>query len=373
MNKSSSHFALFAPVDIVPSLSDIVKSKAKLSEVMDHFKRTLLCKIHGNGFPIKTVFIRYLSLPPKRVFDVLGAFIIALKIVMRIRRNTEKYTLCHGHTIYPDGLAAILVGKFYNISTVLTVHGSDVHSIRVNSFEFRVSRYAMNNANVIVSVSQSLKRQIIEKFDISKSKVMVINNGVSSTFSQVDKDYKIRNQYKIPNNAPVFIFIGNFVPIKDPALLINAFSRVSKHIPNAHLIMVGEGYLRNDIQKIGQNSDYHNKIHFTGSISHHNLASYLLESNILCISSKNEGWPTIIFEAFSCGVPIVATSVGGIAEAIPDDSYGLLVPYGDPGIFSRAMIQAIGMKWDKKKLIDYAKNNSWDQMAEQYFQCYKKS
>jgi teichuronic acid biosynthesis glycosyltransferase TuaC len=89
------------------------------------------------------------------------------------------------------------------------------------------------------------------------------------------------------------------------------------------------------------------------------------------VSSVGEGWPNVIFEAMICNKPVIATSVGGIPEAICSSDYGLLVPPKDPAAMSDAMQRALDMQWCRGKIAQYAKDNSWTKVGEKYNQIYR--
>jgi teichuronic acid biosynthesis glycosyltransferase TuaC len=369
MSKTSK-IKLIAPIDIIPSFNEIRVSTNSTAELFDHFRRTLFTKTREIYNPVYTHCIRYVSFPPKIYFDLLGAMQIAIRVIMKIGNNSEEYVLCHGHTLYPDGLASILIGKFLRIKKFVTVHGSDVHSVRKKSFIFRMNQFTMNQADGIITVSNDLKKQVQSNYNIDSDKIRVINNGVSPLFSSSSTRFNVRKNNNIPEKVILFLFVGNFVPVKDPLNMIEAFKKLSKNIKSAHLIMIGQGYLKPQLETMITNYELNNQIHLIGSVHHEELAQYMKQSDVLCISSVREGWPTIIFESFSCGLPIVSTSVGGISEAIVDFENGILVPAQNPEKLSQAMIKASSIKWDREKLIQYAMENSWENISRKYLKFY---
>lgn len=366
---------LFSPVDIIPSFSDMSNAsgfKNKTNEIIDHFKRTIFTRLKELKNPVRVNSIRYIAPPPKKIFIIIGIIQVFIKTLIKIQNISKSIYLFHGHTIVPDGVVTVLLGKYFNFPKVITVHGSDVNAIKKNSILFKLSLFAINNADKVTCVSCDLKNELIKKFKITGNNISVINNGVSPTFHRIKHSNEIRQKYKILHDAPLYLFVGSLLPVKDPTTLLVAFKRVLKTVKDANLIIVGDGYLKNEMEIYISIEGLKSNVHFSGHINHRDVAKYMLESDFLCISSIKEGWPTIIFEALSCGLPVISTDVGGISEALVSSDYGIIVPPGNPERFANAMINSLNKRWDHNKIRNYAHNNSWGKVAKKYLNVYEK-
>ena len=367
---------IYAPVDITPSIRRIIRQFRLIDmfrELKDHFERIFFQKLPDLEEPVRGKCIRFVSIPPQSLFAFVNGFSLFSRALIPIYklRKTFKFNIIHSHTIIPDGLAGALLGKLFKCPTIVTAHGSDIHSIKKSSSVYKTINYVLNSTDAITCVSQDLKERIAN-FGVTEEKIFVIPNGVSIQFSKGNKIKNLRKQFDIPENAPFFLFVGSLRPIKDPLTLLLSFKKVLQKKSNAHLIMVGSGEMEKEVYSYVKKLNITRQIDFTGAIPHKEVANYMNSCDIFCLSSLQEGWPTVLFEAISFGKPIVATNVGGIPEAICSEDYGFLVPPNQPDKMAVAMLEAAQKKWNHNKIRNYAHNNTWDKVAKKYFDVYEK-
>jgi glycosyltransferase involved in cell wall biosynthesis len=86
-------------------------------------------------------------------------------------------------------------------------------------------------------------------------------------------------------------------------------------------------------------------------------------ADVLCLASSSEGWPNVVHEALSCGLPVVATNVGAVPEMIPSDQFGLVVPVGDVPALTEALALALQKPWQRAAIAAWGNSRSWDQVA----------
>ena len=363
---------LYVPIDITPSLS-LIKNKSglinKVNELRFQLKRTLLSNLTSFNDPVKGRYVRFASIPPKSFFPFSVGIAQFLRIALVLERN-NKCDVVHGRNVLLGGLAAVLLGKWLKRPTVVTAIGSDIHSIGNNPIARRTTRYVLNHADIITCVTKELKDRMVHHLGISKDKIKPITNGINLEFSKGAHIKNIRKKLEIPHGAPLFLSVANLVQVKDPFTLLMAFKKVS-HKTSAHLIMVGGGVLENEVLAYLERLDLNDRVHLTGGIPHEEIPSYMNACDVFCLSSLREGWPNVLFEAMIFGKPVVATHVGGIPEAVYSEEYGLLVPPAQPDRMSGAMLEALQKKWNHRKIMDYAENNSWEIVARKYFDIYR--
>jgi teichuronic acid biosynthesis glycosyltransferase TuaC len=105
------------------------------------------------------------------------------------------------------------------------------------------------------------------------------------------------------------------------------------------------------------------RITLLGEIRHDQIAGHMKRADVLCLSSLREGYPNVLLEALACGLPIVATNVGGVPEIVTDGSLGILVPLGQPAELAQALDAALGRQWDRAVLRQAVRGRSWQQGA----------
>lgn len=133
-----------------------------------------------------------------------------------------------------------------------------------------------------------------------------------------------RSLLQIPEEAPLIGNVGRLVPIKDLRTLLSAMV----HVPDAHLAVLGDGELRQDLELFARSLGLAHRVHFTGWVT--NVAEAMSDMDLVVLSSLNEGTPVSLIEAAACGKAVAATDVGGVRYVVDDGITGLLSPPRDP-------------------------------------------
>ncbi len=132
---------------------------------------------------------------------------------------------------------------------------------------------------------------------------------------------------------------ARLVPVKaHHDVLIPAFAQLVRQINDAELILIGDGPQREELQLLMQRLGIESAVHFSGHQDNSRVYEELAKADVYVHSSHEEGLPFAVLEAMAVGLPVVATRVGGVPEAVRDGVTGLLVPPGDVAAFSEAMV-----------------------------------
>ena len=241
----------------------------------------------------------------------------------------ERLDLLHVHYAIPHASAAymaqqILKDQGVEIPFVTTLHGTDITLVGKNpSFE-PVINFSINKSNKVTAVSENLKKETFELFDI-KNNIEVIPNFICL------KEYKLDNNdyYKkrfAPNNEKVICHVSNFRKVKRIEDVIIAFEGISKEM-DVKLLLVGDGPERARLEQISRNSKFSKNIFFLGSLK--STKEVLNISDLFILPSSKESFGLSALEAMACGVPVIASGSGGIPEVISHGESGLLNSVGD--------------------------------------------
>jgi glycosyltransferase involved in cell wall biosynthesis len=101
-------------------------------------------------------------------------------------------------------------------------------------------------------------------------------------------------------------------------------------------------------------------VHFLGAYPSDRLKLPLSAADVFVLATSYEGWANVFLEAMACGLPVVATDVGGNAEVVCRGDLGTIVPFGDASALASALAAALARKWDRDAIAGYAQQNSWD-------------
>jgi teichuronic acid biosynthesis glycosyltransferase TuaC len=288
---------------------------------------------------IRVTYPRFIAFPGARFRCLYGVFCyLACRHVVRKHVREGRIDLIHAHTIMPDGFAALLLGDEFNIPVVCTVHGSDIsiypHESRAMLL---VTKWALRRINHLIAVSEDLGKKV--NVLIGSREVRVIRNGADEELFRANAKWAARTLLNLPAKAKIVLFIGNLLRVKGPEYLLQAVSHLGSS--NFLLYIVGDGMLRDNLRAQAEQLGISARCVFVGTRPHEEIASWLSAADCLVLSSISEGFPTIIAEAMMCGVPVVATAVGGIPEVVKHGSTGLLVQPRDPLSLGEAIRSAL--------------------------------
>jgi glycosyltransferase involved in cell wall biosynthesis len=172
---------------------------------------------------------------------------------------------------------------------------------------------ALQRADAVVSVSQNLAGQV-ECLGIDRSKIHVIYNGVDGKRFTPGSRLEARRQLGIPEDEKTILYVGNLVPIKGLEVLVEACSILAKSGQSFSCHLIGNGPLRRKLERQSEWLRIDNRLHFHGSISQQQLPAWYRAADLVVLASYSEGLPNVLLEAIACGIPFVATRVGGIPE-----------------------------------------------------------
>ncbi|MBN2089693.1 glycosyltransferase family 4 protein [candidate division KSB1 bacterium] len=275
-----------------------------------------------------------------------------------------KFDLILVHYAYPEGLAAAYFSKKYNCPLVLKIHGSDIN-IDVNYWGRRIGVIkALNAAHVIFAVSEALKRKIVT-LGIPSTKIQRLYNAVDAGFTVQDQTL-CRQQLNLLPDKKYILFVGNLIPIKGISNLIEAFHQyLIEGNSDVNLLLIGTGPLRSFLQQKIENLNLEDRITLVGARPHAEIPIWMNACDLLCLPSYNEGFPVTLIEARACGLPFVASCVGGIPELVTTTDSDLLVPPGDINALGMALKQKLsGLKSSPSVRISRF-NRTWKDVAEE--------
>lgn len=198
----------------------------------------------------------------------------------------------------------------------------------------------------------------IKHFYIKSDKILYNSIDVDE-FNQKKKTItrSFRKEYNIPDNAIIIAFVGRLTKEKGIEELEKAVLRINETRKDVYMIAAGEGYLRESLEtNAGDN------IFFTGNLCKDDVIALLCESDIFCLPSVSEGFPTTVLEAAVCEDYIVSTYRGGTRELIKDKSYGLILPDNEWEALSRALEDLL----DKKEYREQAARKTYEEVASKY-------
>jgi L-malate glycosyltransferase len=253
--------------------------------------------------------------------------VLASKLVDVVKY--EKLDLLHVHYAIPHASAAymakqILATEGIHIPVVTTLHGTDITLVgRDASFE-PVITFAINQSDAVTAVSESLRRDTFEHFQI-KNEVEVIPNFINPEEYEFSHQSLAKEKYA-PNGEKVVVHISNFRPVKRVEDVIKIFDKIRKEIPSK-LLLVGDGPDRYKCEALCRELHACNDIIFLGKVKATNQV--LSISDLFLLPSESESFGLAALEAMASGVPVISSNTGGLPEVNQQGYSGYLREVGD--------------------------------------------
>ena len=164
-------------------------------------------------------------------------------------------------------------------------------------------------------------------------------------------------------------FVGDLIEIKRADKLIEIFELIRKRVSKVKFIVVGDGHLRRKMEKQAKRKGL--DVLFTGRLDQSEVAKYMNAMDVMILPSRSEGWPCVVLEAQACGTCVIGSSNGGIPEAIGFGEY--VVEEGEEfeDRMAHKIVQVFEKGYNKEKLIERAKNFTWERIAQMEKKIYK--
>ena len=285
---------------------------------------------------------------------IIGVFSFLVKFFFKIR------------SIKPDivqaldlnmGLAAWLPKKILKIPYVVWGRGDDVY--KINRFERIRTKPILQNADAILALTENMQ---IKLKNIYNTEIFIVPNGIdleeyAGETLFPDKKTDTKN----------ILFVGRLRPVKGVQYLITAMKKIHEEMPDAKLIIVGEGEERECLAALSIQLGIQKYVKFIGKVEHEKVKTFMQQADVFVLPSLSEGFPNVILEAMACGLPVIATRVGGIPDIISNGTNGYLVDVKDTNDMANKIIFLLSDDILRKKISDnnrdLVKKYAWDNVT----------
>jgi glycosyltransferase involved in cell wall biosynthesis len=189
-------------------------------------------------------------------------------------------------------------------------------------------------------VSADIAAGVVSHRVARRDKVHVVPNGIdTSRFAGDRGDASSRRAIGIPPGARVVGTVGRLSPVKRQDLLIRAFARSLASVPDAHLLVVGDGPLMGELRDLAASLGIEDRVHFVGYQAE--PETLLGAMDLFALTSRSEGMPLVVLEAWAAGLPVIASRVGGLPEMLGDGQAGVLFESGDEAALAAALCELL--------------------------------
>jgi len=295
--------------------------------------------------------------------------LLATRLLSRLRPD-----IIHAHEILAPTSAAFLTKYFHGWPFITTIHRGgvrgDIYKIKRRLFGMRRFNVLLQKVDAFIVISREIDDELAE-LNVPFEKRIFIPNGVDTeVFAPPSSDQKtqLREQLLIPFHATVIVYLGRLVAEKRVDHLLRIWPQIKTAFPETLLLIIGTGSEETLLQGLAGDG-----VRFTGQIR--DSVRYLKAADLYISPSSTEGLSLSLLEALSCGLPVLATSVGGARDVIQHNVNGYLIPPEDLSSLKNGLLTLLGDEALRTKLgqggrqriiSDYSLDSVADKLSDLY-------
>ncbi len=290
---------------------------------------------------VDRVFYHEVEMPAHPLFEH-PPYSLALASEMHNTAVRRKLDILHAHYAVPHATSAWIAREMlapeHRLRVVTTLHGTDITLIGQDPSFKPITRFSIARSDGVTAVSEYLRQETERAFALGGQPIRVIPNFVDLDRYRRDRLPCHRGSF-VKEDEYIVMHISNFRAVKRVDLVVRIFARIARELP-ARLLLVGDGPERGKAQQVAEDEGVQSNVVFLGK--QESVAELLACADLLLLPSESESFGLVALEAMACGVPVVASDVGGVPEVVPHGSAGFLAPVGDVEAMASAAIDLLG-------------------------------
>ncbi len=241
----------------------------------------------------------------------------------------EKLDLLHVHYAIPHATSAFLAKQILkchgiNIPVITTLHGTDITIVGKDASLAPVVTFSINESDGVTTVSEDLRKDTYEAFEIKKEIVVIPNFVDLERFKKQPKEHFKR--IICPNDEKLLVHTSNFRKVKRIEDIIKVFAKLKKQIPSK-LLLVGDGPERGPMEQLSRDMNLGEDVRFVGKLDA--IEEVLSVADLFLMPSEKESFGLAALEAMACEVPVISSNTGGLPELNVQGVTGFLSNVGD--------------------------------------------
>jgi N-acetyl-alpha-D-glucosaminyl L-malate synthase BshA len=309
----------------------------------------------------ENLFFHKVNVPDYPLFN-FQPYELALSTKLVEVVKTYSVNLMHVHYAIPHAYAAYMAKKMLKnqgliVPIITTLHGTDITLVGNHPFYKTAVNFSINKSDIVTCVSQSLKEDTMEQFQISKE-IEVIPNFIDISKYKIQQE-KCLEENSESNKEIIITHVSNFRPVKNIKNVILIFNNIQKTIPSK-LLMIGEGPDKEMAEKLCKELSIDNKVQFLGNTNQ--VEKNLCHSDLFLLPSNTESFGLAALEAMASKVPVISSNAGGLPEVNIHGNTGYLTDSNDIEAMSNYSISILSdlNKLEKFKNRAFKKAETYD-------------
>ena len=270
------------------------------------------------------------------------------KIIKYVKNN--KIDVIHTHGT-PSNIVGIICKLVCKCKFIVTIHSDLDYDFSGNKLKIYkiVEKMTCRFSDQIVTVSKDLSNKL--SLRNIKNEINIIHNGIKANVTSIERKTK---------NVFTFLFVGRLSEVKNIELLLDGMNYLKTKLYSFECFIVGDGEQKERLMEITDNYGLVDCVHFVGFKD--DVSSYMKKADLLLVTSRMEGIPLVIIEAFANKLPVLASRVGGIKEIITDELNGILFDVNNPSEFYQKLEEII----KEQKNLNMVRENAYEDYCEKW-------
>jgi glycosyltransferase involved in cell wall biosynthesis len=286
------------------------------------------------------------------------------------------FDILHCHLAYPAGPVALSFARTCGLPVVITTHGSDIRPdsrYRQRRSIWKTICKSLQNADALTAISLDMKNLLTDIVGQNQKEIRVIPNAVD--IEEMNLPVRFDPTWPIDPKVPFFLYLGGLSHKKGVDVLLEAIRLLKeKGQGTGKLIIAGDGADRADLEGFSRRHHLEDRVQFVGKVT--GPLKYFLFQNcrFVIMPSLTEGFGLVAIEAFCCGKPLIASTVGGLKELMGNDkTLGLPIPPEDPGALAQAIkeMEARLGNFQPQAIREFVRKFDWPNVAQSYLDLYR--
>lgn len=269
-----------------------------------------------------------------------------------VRRLQADFDAIDAHYLYPDGIAAVALGRLLRKPVVITARGSDVTQYPDYRMPRRMIGWAIQRAAALISVSAGLRDALMD-LGAPPAKVTVLRNGVDLDLFRPRDPSGARALWG--HEGPTLLSVGHLIERKRHHFAVEALA----DLPGWRLALVGDGPERGALEALARRLGLTDRVIFCGPQPHAALPDFYSAADLSVLASSREGWANVLLESMACGTPVVASRIPGNPEVVTAPAAGIIVAENTPACFAETIRTYFAERPTRQATRAYAEQFGW--------------
>lgn len=290
---------------------------------------------------VRIIRTRVLSFPLSFVSHVANS-------VQAIRRVSEELDVLLCFRATPGGIIGAIVKRLTGLRFCTSIRGGDWYFVKIHRIGRWLLRWVFSKSDKVIVQAEQIAGEVMEQF--SSISPVIVPNGITMDSRMA--------------NGRAVLFVGNLIKRKG----IDVLAEAMRELPNTTLVIVGNGPERKILERKFMGYD----VRFLGQVHPERVRDIMVKEGMILVlpAVSGEGFPNVIMEAMTVGLPVVASDIAGISNLLGEGNYGKLVPARDPIALANALRVLRGDEYERRRLGKLAKRAveqySWERVVIQY-------